>query len=138
MKSNTYLAFNGTCEAAFKFYEKVLGGKIVMMMPHAGTPAEGYVPAEWRDKIMHARLTFGDDQVLMGSDAPPQYKTKMDGFSISLQFTDKAEAKRVFDALAEKGEVKQPFEKTFWAEGFGMLIDQFGTPWMVNCEAPAA
>ncbi|MEP9371533.1 VOC family protein [Mesorhizobium sp. KR1-2] len=138
MKMSPYLAFNGNCEEAFKYYEKVLGGKIVIMMPHAGSPAEEHVPAEWRDKIMHARLTFGDDQVLMGSDAPPQYRTTMSGFSVSLQFTDVAEAERVFNALADKGQVKMPIGKTFWAERFGMVIDRFGTPWMVNCEAADA
>lgn len=138
MKMSPYLAFNGNCEEAFKYYEKVLGGKIVIMMPHAGSPAEEHVPAEWRDKIMHARLVFGDDQVLMGADAPPQYRTAMSGFSVSLQFTDVAEAERVFNALADKGQVKMPLSKTFWAERFGMVIDRFGTPWMVNCEAAAA
>jgi uncharacterized glyoxalase superfamily protein PhnB len=70
MQLNPYLLINGQCEAAFRFYERCLGGKIVAMMPHAGTPAEGQVPPEWRDKIIHARLVVGD-QVLMGSDAPP-------------------------------------------------------------------
>jgi len=137
MKMNPYLAFGGNCEEAFRYYEKVLKGKIIMMVPHAGTPAEEHVPAEWRDKIMHARLEFGDGQVLMGADAPPQFRTTMSGFSISLQFTDIGEAERIFNALADKGQVKMAFAKTFWAERFGMLIDRFGTPWMVNCEKPA-
>ncbi len=70
MHLNAYLLFNGNCEEAFKFYEKCLGGKIEVMMPHAGTPAEQQVPAEWRNKILHARLTVGD-QILMASDCPP-------------------------------------------------------------------
>ena len=70
MKVNPYLTFDGDCEEAFKVYEKVLGGKIVAMMTHRDTPAEAHVPAEWRDKILHARLVFGDN-VLMASDAPP-------------------------------------------------------------------
>jgi len=67
---NPYLNFNGQCEAAFKFYERCLGGKIAAMIAHAGTPAEEHVPPEWRDKILHARLTVGD-AVRMGSDVPP-------------------------------------------------------------------
>ena len=75
MQLNTYLVFNGQCEAAFKFYEQVLGGKIAAMFTHAGTPAAEHVPPEWLNKIMHVRLKVGDS-VLMGSDAPPdRYKT---------------------------------------------------------------
>jgi PhnB protein len=83
MKVNPYLTFDGDCEEAFKVYEKVLGGKIVAMMTHRDTPAEAHVSAEWRDKILHARLVFGDN-VLMASDAPPGRQEKMQGFSVSL------------------------------------------------------
>jgi len=133
MQLNPYLTFNGRCEAAFKFYEKVLGGKIEAMLPHAGTPAEGQVPAEWRNKIMHARLTVGD-QVLMASDAPPEHSEEMKGFSVYLHFDEPADAERIFHALAENGTVRMPIQETFWAVRFGMLVDQFGTPWMVNCQ----
>jgi PhnB protein len=136
MRTNPYLFFDGNCEEAFRFYERVLGGKIIAMVPHSGTPAEQNVPAEWRDKIMHAALQVGED-TLMASDAPPRYRQPMSGFSVSLQFADTAEAKRVFDALAEGGTVKMPFEETFWAAGFGMVTDRFGTPWMMNCDKPA-
>ena len=133
MQLNPYLFFNGQCEAAFKFYAQVLGGKIDGMLTHAGTPAEQQVPAEWRDKIMHARLIVGD-QVLMASDAPPDHYEKPTGFSVSIQIKDKAEAERIFNALAEGGKVQMPFGQTFWAAGFGMCVDRFGIPWMVNCE----
>lgn len=69
MHVNPYLTFDGDCEEAFKVYEKVLGGKIVAMITHKDTPAEASVPAEWGNKILHARLLFGDN-VLMASDAP--------------------------------------------------------------------
>ena len=136
MYLNPYLTFNGTCEAAFQFYEKVLGGKIVAMIPHAGTPAEGHVPPEWRSKIMHGRLTFGDE-ILMGSDAPPDRYEAMQGFSVTLGIDEPAEAERVFHALAEGGTVRMPIQQTFWAARFGMLVDKFGTPWMINCETTA-
>jgi PhnB protein len=136
MQLNAYLTFNGNCEAAFKFYEKVLGGRIEAMFPHKGTPAEGHVPAEWQDKIMHARMTVGDT-VLMASDAPPNFQEPMKGFSVSIQIKTPAEAERVFHALAEGGEVRMPIQETFWAQRFGMLTDKFGTPWMINCERPA-
>ena len=136
MQLNPYLLFNGNCEAAFKFYEQVLGGKIEGMLTHAGTPAEEKVPAEWRDKILHARMTVGD-AVLMASDAPPGHYDQPKGFSVSIQLKDLADAERIFHALAESGTVQMPFQATFWSAGFGMCVDQFDIPWMVNCESAA-
>jgi len=133
MQLSPYLAFKGDCAEAFAFYERLLGGKILMMMTHAGSPAADQTPPEWLDKIMHARMAIGD-QVLMGSDAPPQYQQTPQGFSVSLQIEDPEHGARIFNGLAEKGTVKMPFQKTFWAAGFGMCIDRFGIPWMVNCE----
>jgi PhnB protein len=134
MQLNPYLFFNGQCEAAFKFYEKVLGGKIEAMMAHEGTPAAEHVPAEWRDKIMHARLVVGD-KILMASDAPPDRSDgAMRGFYVTLGIDSPTEAERIFHALAENGTVRMPIQETFWAARFGMLIDRFGTPWMINCE----
>lgn len=136
MQLNPYLSFNGRCEEAFRFYEKVLGGQIVAMMPHAGSPMEQHVPPEWREKIMHARLIV-DDKVLMGSDAMPDRYETMKGFNVTLGIDDPAEADRVFAALAENGTVQMPIQETFWAHRFGMLVDQFATPWMINCEKAA-
>jgi PhnB protein len=138
MQLNPYLTFDGRCEQAFKYYAKVLNGEIVAMMTHEGTPAEAHVPAEWRKKIMHARLTVGD-KVLMGSDAPPdRYDGGMKGFSVTLGVDEPKEAERIFNALADKGKVTMPIQETFWARRFGMLTDQFGTPWMINCEKKQA
>jgi PhnB protein len=136
MQMNPYLYFDGNCEAAFKFYEKVLGAKIDALMTHEGTPAGEHVPAEWLTKILHARLTIGE-QVLMASDAPPGRFEKQAGFSLNLGFTDATEAERIFHALAENGSETMPIAETFWAVRFGMLVDQFGIPWMVNCEKAA-
>ena len=136
MQLNPYLTFSGQCEAAFKFYEKVLGGKIEAMHSHAGTPMENQVPPEWRSKIMHASLNVGGN-VLMGSDAPPDRYEQMKGFTVTLGLKDPSEAERVFKALSKNGTVQMPIQKTFWAARFGMLVDQFGTPWMINCEQAA-
>lgn len=135
MQLNPYLMFNGTCEAAFKFYAEALGGKIVAMLPHEGSPMEQQVPPEWRKKIMHARLIFGDE-VLMGSDCPPDRYEPMKGFSVTLGVDDPAEAERIFDALSPGATIGMPIQETFWARRFGMLVDRFGTPWMINCEKP--
>ena len=133
MSLSPYLSFNGQCEAAFRFYEKVLGGKITAMLPHEGTPAAEHVPPEWRNKIMHAHMVV-DGQVLMGADTPPDHYKQPRGFSITAGIPDAKEAERVFQALAEGGKVTMPIAETFWAERFGMLVDRFGIPWMVNCE----
>ena len=133
MQINPYLMFSGECEEAFKFYEELLGGKIEMMMTHEGTPAANQVPAEWRKKILHARLAV-KGQVLMASDAPPGRQEKPQGFSINVSVKDPAEAERIFHALAENGTVRMPIQETFWAKRFGMVVDRFGIPWMVNCE----
>lgn len=136
MQLNPCLLFDGRCEEAFKFYAECLGGKIEAMMPHAGTPAEKQCSPEWRDKILHASLKV-DGQVLMGSDAPPQYYEKPQGFSVSIQLTDPVAAERIFKALVEQGTVKMPFQETFWAHRFGMLVDRFGIPWIINCDKAA-
>jgi PhnB protein len=136
MQLNPYLTFNGQCEAAFKFYERCLGGKIEMMLSHGEAPTAEQIAFEWRQKIMHAHLVVGD-QVLMGSDAPPAHYEKLQGFSASLGVEDPAEAERIFHALVENGTVRMPLQETFWAVRFGMFVDRFGIPWMINCARPA-
>ncbi len=132
MQVNPYLIFNGQCEAAFNFYEQVLAGKIIFKMTFGDSPAADEVPPEARNLIIHATLAIGD-QMLMASDAPPGRYEEPKGNYVSLSLTDTAEGKRIFQSLAEEGTVQMPFEKTFWAEGFGMCVDRFGIPWMVNC-----
>ncbi len=132
MQLSPHLNFNGDCEAAFKFYEKCLGAKITFMMPHEGSPVAEQVPTVWRNKILHVTLKVGDG-VLTGADAPPEQYEKPQGFSVTLGIEEPAEAERVFHALAENGVVQMPLQETFWALPFGMLIDRFGIPWMINC-----
>ncbi len=132
MELSTYLYFNGDCEAAFKFYEQCTGGTIETMLRHEGTPAAGHVPPDWQNKILHARMKIGD-QWLMAGDAPPGRYSQPQGFSVSLALNDVKKGERIFNALAEGGKVCMPFQKTFWAAGFGMVTDRFGVPWMINC-----
>ena len=136
MQLNPYLMFEGRCEAAFKFYEKALGCKIEFMMTYGSSPMAEQTPPEWRNKIMHARMSVGD-KILMASDAPPDRHEVMKGFSVSLSIDDPGDAERIFRSLSENGTIQMPIQETFWARRFGMLVDQFGTPWMVNCEKPA-
>jgi PhnB protein len=131
MEVAPYLIFNGQCAAAFRFYEQVLGGKIVFTQTHGDTPAKDHVPADWHDKVIHTRLEVGNF-ALMGSDAPPPHYVAPQGTSVSVTVTSATEAERIFKAFAEGGKVTMPFEATFWSPGFGMMVDRFGTPWMVN------
>ena len=133
MKLNPYLTFAGTCEEAFKAYEKIFGGEIMAMLSFGDMPVDAKVPAEWRKKIAHARLVL-DGTLLMGSDASPEYRKPMQGFSVTLNIKAPAEAERVFKALAECGTTTMPLTETFWANKFGTVTDRFGTPWMINCE----
>lgn len=132
MKINPYLGFDGQCEEAFKFYEKSLGGKIEMMMKNGESPMANQTPPNRRDHILHATLMIGD-QIIQGADTPEQHFSKPQGFSVSLHIEDPAEAERAFKSLSEGGTVQVPLQETFWAQRFGMLIDRFSIPWMVNC-----
>ena len=132
MQLNPYLLFNGQCEEAFQFYAKCFGGKIESLFPYAGSPMEKSTPPELLSKIMHATLSF-DGQVLMGADVSLADYKKPQGFSAAIGLNDLAEAKRIFQELAEGGTVQMPLQETFWAVGFGMLVDRFRIPWMVSC-----
>jgi len=133
MQLNPYLLFNGDCEQALKFYEQTLGAKIEFLTRFAGSPSAEQAPPEWGDKVLHATLKV-DGNVVMASDAPPGHYEKPQGMSISISLNDRAKAESIFNALAEGGKTLMPFAKTFWASGFGMCVDRFGIPWMVNCE----
>jgi PhnB protein len=135
MSLNTYVHFNGNCEEAFKFYEKVLGGKIQAIFTFEGSPMASQVPAEWGKKVMHASMAV-DGSVLMGSDAPPGRYSKAAGFSVSINVKNAADAERIYNAMLEGAEVHMPMAETFWALRFGMLTDKFGVPWMINAEKP--
>ena len=129
---DAYLIFDGNCADAMRFYERTLGGKLEIMMTHAESPMAAQTPPGSADRILHARLVI-DGRLLMASDSMVgQPYPGMNGFSVSLMYPKAADAKRVFDALAKGGKVTMPLQKTFWVEAFGMLVDRFGTPWMVN------
>lgn len=133
MQMNPYLSFKGDCEAAFKFYEQCLGGQIGPLFRYAGSPMADQVPADWADKIMHGSMTVGG-QVLMGDDVAPGQYEESKGFSLSLQMSSTADAERIFHELSQDGRVVLPLEQTFWAARFGMLVDRFGIPWLINCD----
>lgn len=138
MQITTYLTFNGNCREAFQMYERVLGGKIIFMMTNGESPmAEQMSPAA-KDRIMHATLSIPGGGAINGADHPENKAAKLSGFSVSVTVKDKAEGERIFAGLCDGGEMRMAFQQTFWSPGFGMCVDQFGVPWMVNTEGQMA
>ncbi len=135
MELSPYLTFNGDCAEALKFYQQTFGAEVVLALPYGGSPMAEHVPAEWGDKLMHARIVIGGRQVMASDSMPGRYQPPA-GLSLSLEFPDEREADRVFAALADGGAVHMPIQETFWAKRFGVVTDRFGTPWMVDCEKP--
>lgn len=134
MKVEPYLFFNGTCEEAFKFYARVLGAKIDAMLPYKDMPGDQAAPPEMRDKIMHARMSIGE-QAIMASDLSSDRFHKPQGFNVTLNVGKPDEAERIFKDLSDGAqEIEMPMGETFWAQRFGALVDRYGTPWMINCE----
>lgn len=133
-----YLNFDGRCAEAFAFYARCLGGQILMQLRYGDSPTGDPVPAEHRDRIMHVRLQ-ARGLVLMGSDMPAHMAFEgFKGFVLSVPVSDAAEGERLFRVLSEGGQVTMPYNATFWSPGFGMLVDRFGVPWMVNTDAVPA
>ncbi|HTS25820.1 MAG TPA: VOC family protein [Bryobacteraceae bacterium] len=130
------LSFDGCCEAAFYFYEQCLRGKIAFLLRYEASPMASQAPPEWQKKIGHATFALGGF-LFSGSDVLPGQYQKPQGFALQLNLNDPREAERIFDALAENGTVQMPLQETFWAGRFGSLVDQFGIPWLINCEKPS-
>jgi len=133
MVVQTYLHFSGQCEAALKFYQQHLGAEILYLGHYEGSPMENESGPDMRNKVMHATFQIGSIQ-LMASDSASSLETHMQGFSLSLTPSSADEAEKMFKVLSENGKVTMPLQKTFFAERFGMLTDQFGVPWMVHFE----
>ncbi len=136
MTLTPHLSFNGQCEVAFKFYERCLGGKITTMLTWGGSPMATQGPPEMEHQILHATLMIGDS-MLAGADVPPGQYQKPQGFQVLIGIDDPVKGERMFNARAENGTVQMPFQKTFGATGFGVLTDQFGVSWEINCEQAA-
>ena len=134
---NPYLIFNGTCEAAFLFYQSVFGGEFPYIGKFKDMPAEDNCPpptAEDAERIMHVSLPIGKDSVLMGSDSNSKSGDVIFGgnFSISISTESTEEADKLFNGLSAGGNVIMAMEKTFWGAYFGMFTDKFGIGWMIN------
>ena len=130
-----YLAFNGNCADAMRFYEKALGGKLEVLMSGAESPMADQMPKEFAHRILHARLALPGVGLLYAGDAPANVPYEgIKGVSIAVDYASVAEAEKVFNALAGGGQVTMPMQPAFWAKQWGMLVDKFGTAWIVNGE----
>jgi PhnB protein len=133
-----YLNFGGNCREAFTRYQEILGGQLDIMSMSDMPPQEGVeVPPEQADLVMHAALTMGDGELLMASDDPTGNFDGARGMYVNYTVDDTAEAQRVFKELADGGEIVMPIGETFWSPCFGMCVDRYGTPWMVNTNPEA-
>jgi PhnB protein len=132
-----YLAFNGDCAEAMRFYERVLGlgAKLEMMMNGADSPMAAQIPNEHAHRILHARLRFDDGSYIYAGDAPVHMSYDgIKGVTLTMSYSSTAEGEAVFNSLAEGGTVMMPFQPAFWAKSAGMLKDRFGTSWNINGE----
>ena len=135
MRLNTYLNYGGNCAQAFRFYEEHLGGKIIAMTTHGQMPDPSSVDPNWKDKVLHARITLGET-ALFGADVPPDRFKPMRSAYLTLSVDSIAEAERIYALLADGGEVIMPITETFFALRFAMLRDKFGILWMLIHERP--
>ena len=127
-----YLHFEGKAEEALNFYKDALDGEIVMLSRYKDGPMQA--DEDWKDKIMHARLNFGESMIMV-SDGPKNFKTTVNGhIQLSIEFGDEQKMEEVFNKLSVGGQITLPLAKQFWGAKFGMLIDKYGTGWMVNKE----
>jgi len=130
MKVEPYLMFEGRTEEALQFYQQKLGAKIEAIIRYKENPEPKYNPPNSDEKVMHSLFRIGDAQI-MASDGNCSGKPGFQGFALTLNASDAAEAKQRFDALAEGGQVQMPLGETFFAKSFGMVADRFGVGWMV-------
>lgn len=134
MQIQMYLHFNGQCQAALKYYQQHLDARVLFLMQFKGSPAASETPAEWQEKVIHATFSVGDVQIMASDGMYGHARQDAHGFSLSLTPQSIDQAEKLFAILSEKGKVTMPLQKTFFAERFGSLIDQFGIPWMIHFE----
>lgn len=134
MQVEPYLFFDGRCEEAIEFYRRTLGAEVTMLMRWKDCPEQpknkDMIPPGSENKVLHARLRIGEAAV-MASDGQCAGKPSFQGFALSISAANEAEADRVFNALADGGQVQMPLGKTFFSPRFGMVADRFGVSWMV-------
>ena len=130
---NPYIAYKGNCREAIDFYKNALDAEVLFVQTVGESPMSNMGPAE---NIMHCTIRVGDSTIMMCDDSRPEADAAGGNISLAIGLNDPQQAQKLFDNLSKGGTVIMPLQKTFWAEAFGMLTDQFGVKWMVNCDAP--
>ena len=133
MQVQPYLFFDGRCDEAIEFYKKMLGANVGMLMRWKDSPDKSMCTPDNENKVMHASLTIGETRV-MASDGRNTGNPKFDGFALSVNAKNDADADRLFNGLSTGGKVVMPLGKTFFSPRFGMTQDKFGVNWMVIVE----
>jgi PhnB protein len=136
MRTSPHLCFDGQCEEAFKYYHNVLGGRIVTMLTHGASPLARQTPRELHARIVHAALEL-DGIELTGVDVPPSEYHRPQGFFVTLAIAEPVDARPIFQSLSVGGTILMQYQQTFWSAGFAVLVDRFGVPWEINCDAAA-
>ena len=129
---NAYLSFDGQCAEAMKFYADVLDAKVEALITYNDVPGEQPMPPDGADRIMHACLSHPDFALMAGDIPPGVVYDGMSGVMMTLTYDRVDDARRVFAAFADGGNVTMPLGETFWAEAFGMVTDRYGTGWGIN------
>jgi PhnB protein len=132
MRLETYLFFNGNCEAALAFYRETIGAETLFLMRFKDSPEAADTPPDWQEKVMHATFRIGDREVLASDGMKGAQSKGYAGFSLSIAVDDTASGEKLYAALSDGGQSLIPWQSTFWTKGFGMLVDRFGVPWMVS------
>ena len=130
---NPYIGFKGNCRSAIEFYKRALDAEVLFTQKVGDSPMTDMGPAE---NIMHCTMKVGGSTIMMCDDPRPDAAADGGNISLAIGLNDPARARQIFDNLAKDGSVIMPLGKTYWAEAFGMVVDQFGVKWMVNCDAP--
>jgi PhnB protein len=132
MQLDTYLFFNGECADALALYQAAFGAEIHTLIRFRDTPDAENIAPEWQDKVMHGVFSAGDQSIMVSDGQFGQPKTHYAGFTLSIAADDAATGERIFNTLAEGGDVLTPWQATFFTPGFGMVKDRFGVPWLIN------
>ena len=132
-----HLTFDGQCREAIQMYQQIFGGTIATMLTYGDSPIASQIDPRWHSRIVHATLQFGESE-FTGADLMPHDYRKPEGFFVTVTIEEATLAEKIFQQLAQNGEVRLPFQSTFWSPGFGVVIDQYGVPWEINSAGSAA
>ncbi|KND61840.1 PhnB protein putative DNA binding 3-demethylubiquinone-9 3-methyltransferase domain protein [Candidatus Burkholderia verschuerenii] len=136
MQLDTYLFYHGDCADALALYQAAFGAQIHTLVRFRDTPDAANVPPEWHDKVMHGVFSVGPNAIMVSDGQFGQPRREYSGFTLSIAADDAASGERVFTTLSDGGDILTPWQSTFFTQGFGMVKDRFGVPWLINVVHP--